>query len=634
LNYDDQDLCEFLSLRAPTSLVTTNVKFDMKRSTLHIFQTCATASICRTIRVLRHLPGGVAIQTIEILSGALDYIDHIVTPINDSPIDGSLYNSTFILNVDKVAIAYVGSDISLDGGFREEAFEYESRVARVRILPSTSSLIHILSMNGPREALLALVNSFDIEHLIARHDNLWNELWISRIDIESKPLDAMTSDEKLKFEVDRFTIRRAMHDLHATGFMNGVDASGAAALGALPVHVSMLASLFCAGEYSDGCAYLGGQRLAPVPDVIGLKGSYLDTSWSDISRSIDPITNGMKIMPRTNNNRWAAFRTIRPIFSCLLAISLWDRYRVTKDDIWLRDIAFPIISGVAELVVSLLIGDQLSTLDGFYAPSKYANYTAANATLHAAIQSSITLGIGQNARDRWTKSMDVLSMHTDSQTVVNGSIGDTLFPLLHPSLRASSLNMMPSSSLDASILSLINPSEGVKLLPHQYSATDIEKRTQSRRRASDMIWLLWGYARISQGSSPSMINEFTNIMTSFFTEFRGPWCTLYSPETVSIKCGPDVELGASFLMALAAGLMGVHIQGLVSENSVFSTTMGVEASYSGVFPPYWQSMNLLGVGKDRKMKFLALNRLLMPPQSSLIESDIASWSVADLLFRI
>lgn len=679
LNSNDMDMCEFLSLRTPSSpLVTTRIVFDMKRSSLQIFQSCATATICRTIRVLRHLPGGVVLQTVRILSGTLSYIDHIVTPVGDGPIDGSLYDSTFVLSVDDISNAYLGENISLDGGLREEAFESESRVARVRVsfssTTTTNDTIHILSMNGPREALLALVNSVTPEYLVECHELFWSDLWFSRIDIDPKSSDVMTPNETIAFATDRFTIRRAMHDLHATGFMNGVDASGAAALGTLPIHVSFMASLFgtCFDEEQTS-AYVGGDRLTPVPTVLGLKGSYLDSSWSDVFRSVDPVTRGMKLIPRSNKQRWDAFRKVRPLFGCMLAISLWDRYRVTQDDVWLRDTAFPIISSVAEFVSSLVIGggNRLGSCDGFYASSPYTNHVAANAVLNAAIQGAITLGIAKDARERWTRHMDTLGSYTDiqdttttnttttattntttasntntttaSNTITSNnalSVGDTLFPLLHPSLRAAPLTARPSSSIDANLLQILSSD---LLQPHSYSGTDVEKRTQSRRRATDMVWLMWAYARVAQGTTPALIENFADTMNTFFNEFRGPWCKLCSPEvgpgtttgpgtaTGPGTTGPDIELGASFLLALAAGLLGVQVQGVVSENSVFSTTMGVEASYSGVYPLHWQSLNLLGMGREQRTQILAMNRLLVPTSSLNLE-DIEPWSVSNLLF--
>lgn len=637
LNSNNIDMCEFLSLRAPSSpLVTTKIVFDMKRSALKLFQSCESATICRTIRVLRHLPGGVVLQTVQILSGTLSYIDHIVTPVSDGPIDGSLYDSIFVLSVDDVATAYMGENISLDGGLREEAFESESRVARVRVsLSSTTDTIHILSMNGPREALLALVNSVTPDYLVECHEMFWSDLWFSRIDIDPKSSDVMTPNETATFATDRFTIRRAMHDLHATGFMNGVDASGAAALGTLPIHVSLMASLFgtCFDE-EHMSAYVGGERLTLVPPVLGLKGSYLDSSWSDVFRSVDPVTRGVKLIPRSNKQRWDAFRKVRPLFGCMLAISLWDRYRITQDDVWLRDTAFPIISSIAEFVSSLVIGgNRLGLCDGFYASSPYTNHVAANAVLNAAIQAAITLGIAKDARERWTRHMDTLGSYTDFQDVAGdgGVVGDTLFPLLHPSLRAAPLTARPSSSIDANILQILSSD---LLDPHSYSGTDVEKRTQSRRRATDMVWLMWAYARVAQGTTPAMIENFMGTMNTFFNEFRGPWCKLCSPEvtgTTGPGTGPDIELGASFLLALAAGLLGVQVQGVVSENSVFSTTMGVEASYSGVYPLHWQSLNLLGLGREQRTQILAMNRLLVPTTSLNLE-DVEPWSVTNLLF--
>jgi hypothetical protein len=564
----------------------------------------------------------------------------------------------------------------------------EARV-RLRVPPGAEAFsLHILCCcsggTQARESVLALLRSgTSASSLVARHEQAWEALWQSRVDVAPKAA-GMLPEETAAFARDLFTLRMAMYQLHASSG-GRLDLSGTTASGASCVHVAAAASLLLPPTSSSSG---GGGNTVPVSRLreggvpeLGLSGLYLDmVPWSDIGRWSDPATGAPRFPMSASDG------AVRPFAACLHAASLWDAFRLSGDAGWLARVAFPVLSSVAEMVCGLAQGGEAEPTYPYFVrfhlppgllqglggggervllsgEDHVLSVAAAVAALRAAARACVLVAPSDRRRHRWTQVSDGLFLpflddddgevlaldRGGTDAYANNdvrSLGDVLLPLLHPSLRSavSSVGSQVDAVLSATFSHwfplLAWDDVGSSVLPLLPAS---EARARRRRRACNMLWCLHARARIAQ-HRPSDIDGFVLELGEFFAEFRDAWGCI----SIDEGFGADLDLSASLLLAVVAGLLGASIDGGCADNTnndnvndyVNNISMysgnggcgggggggGVSVSTSAVMPPTWQSASLLGGGGRLRP---VPNRVLLP-SSALVASGVPYefWTVA------
>lgn len=648
-------------------------------------------TVDRRVRALLHLPC-VTVQTLDITcpapNGGPLVMEHLVrAPASGWTFRGSMaYNSTpnssapvFFLQgssadehtrAQHISCAYLTSDprASVEGvrllpgaddGPREAAMRI--RVAASALVPAPSVTVHVVTCltfgQDAHKSLTALLDATDdVAEMVQAHERAWAELWNARVDVAPK-VDGPTPEETDAVMRVRFSLRLAMYHLHATGGGRS-DLSGISAAGAACVHVAPLSTLF---RVDDPPLPPPTRRLRPPAQGLGLSGLHLDLLWTDLGRWLDPAAGGPLLLSgnaAAQNDGGA----IKLYGACLHAASLWDRYRVTGDAMWLRTDAAPVIFGVADLVASIVRAGPAQTTYPYHAehrvPARLVtgldetrrwgensalNVAAARAALYAALQTALAVAPGDPRRQRWGTVLDGLTQPLiagtplaldipSSPAAIQASaairvLGDVLLPMCHPALRFAS--GVTESTLHDRLAATLD--HWTPLLHAEDTSpaalsrlTDGEARVRRRRRASNLLWTLHAQARLAQ-RTPSRIDGFAAGLETLFAEFGDAWGAL-TLDAEDTKIGPDMDLAASLVTTVVMGLLGTSIEGEVAETALYSSELGgASVAASAVMPSTWAHVALMGAGRWRR-DCVVPNRVLFAT-SLLTQTDIQPWTV-------
>lgn len=554
-----------------------------------------------------------------------------------------------------------------DDGPREAAMRM--RIASTSDQEVTIHIVSCLTFGADaHKSLTALLNSGSsytdiVADMVATHERAWSDLWNARVDVAPKA-DGPTAEETEAVMRVRFALRLAMYQMHATGGGRS-DLSGIAAAGATCVHAAPVATLF---RVDDLPLPPPARRLRPPAQGLGLAGLHLDLLWTDIGRWLDPASGGPLLLsgPAATLNDGGALKLYG---ACLHAASLWDRYRVTGDTVWLRNDALPAIFGAADLVVSIARAGAAQSTYPYHVEQRLSarlvtgldetrrwgensalNVAAARAALYAALQTALSVAQGDPRQERWATVLDGLTQPLLIPTLpssglaleantnnINGntnsnsigplrSLGDVLMPLCHPFLRfASGVTESVLHSRLAATLDHWTPLLADDANPAVLALLPIgEARVRRRRRASNLLWSLHAHARLAQ-RTPSRIDGFATGLQTLFAEFGDAWGAL-TIDSADSRIGPDMDLAASLVTTVVMGLLGASIEGEVAETALYSSELGgASVAASAVMPPTWAHVALMGAGRWRR-DCIVPNRVLFPT-SGLTQSDIQPWTV-------
>jgi hypothetical protein len=714
---------------APNVYSTEEVRFDMQRAVLHATQTVSTASldggisvplctVSHSVRALRHLPL-FALHSVSVTvpierQGRHMRLEHIIrspTPRTTSgtmtmstAFEGSLFQhddtrSTFVISAShgdstQHASVYLFDNdqiVSCDG-IRDVA-DATSDVGAVRMhVVSTPAkfTIHILSCigffsareNAAREALLGVMarcrmgkDDAGIAGLVSRHEAAWDDIWLSRVDIE--PKRGLGDIEQEIFDSELFALRHSMYTLHAS---NGVvDFSGTASAGASDIHVRPLLTLFRTSLRPPiRNAGLAKRRASQM----GLEGAYFGVAWGEISRALTRPGGGydLTLGGWLKGQQTGVNRGLNLFGSAILAVNLWEYFRITMDRYWLRDEGFPTMSLVADMLCSAAVSYDVGTtypyhikyrlpgttgFDSTRAPAtdQILNVASARSALHAAIEASVEIdryiGIVTDTANvsvkRWIDVLNGLSgpihvppedptirvamQDADVDVPPNNTreIVDLLYPLYTPSLRGFVFEtMMTESETDKILANTMNfwqprlQQDSEELLA---TLPDHEFRVRKRRRAQNCIAIMHSAARSAQSTEPSAVNIFQDNMRTFLEEFGNVWGAPRLVDTHEALDHSDIDLSAALLLAITQGLVGLSVNVSVADTDLYLSDMDITVASSSVLPPTWKQVVLRGVGNSRR-DYTVWNRILFPTgASNPTGADLSPWSVESIALR-
>jgi hypothetical protein len=674
--------------------LTSSASFDIRRGLVSATQTVNTfgggegqppmSNVCtvtHALRVLRHLPSLVLhTLTVNVPSGRQGqtfFMDHKVrgpaSMGSSVSYNGSLYlvgdSSKFIMHSEsdngelEYASCYlVPNYVSMvSGGVRDVPGTSDASV-RLKVDSAPGQIVfHVLSCvqrTRARETLLGVVRRTggDVAaDIVARHDAAWLEAWQSCVEIE--PKEDLLPGEVINFNNDLFTLRHAMFAMHST---RGVlDVSGAAGAGADCINIQPLLVLLCPGYGPPG------RRLSASDErrarELGLEGAYFDILCNDVGRATR-ATGGYEVPSEIKS--WEASLPLRVFGSAMRAVNMWDYYRVTQDKLFLQEEGFPLISRVADMIVSASVSDDAQSSYPFYVryhlpgvtgfdstmpatTDQVLNLMCARAALRAAIEATFALGVKEHASlEAWTTVLNGLEVPlkpSQGQTILATdalgvddpdppsvrSVSDLMYPLCHPTVRALTLPI--ESAATAAIAATMEfwlPRTTVDSLSKLQTFLDAEFRVRKRTRANNALAFIHAMARRGAAGEVEAAANFRERLTAFLGEFRDGWGALRIVDKVQLNHA-DLDLSASLLLVMAQGLAGLTVNGSPAENNVYSTKLSITAATSAMLPVTWKRLIVRGAGRDKR-DFAVWNRLLLPT-GSLTANDVSPWSV-DYIF--
>lgn len=699
---------------------TQDVTFDMKRAVLHVTQTIDTPElndvnrpserICtctHSIRVLRHMPyfilHSVTVDVPVERQGTTITIEHLLRAPSRSDIasfDTSLMGGTLIgsanrvppthilsgmqkSNYDKVAqvkcaSAYIFNDASI-ATFTGDVKSNHRGIGGTRIEIASappSFTIHILSCLEtitPRDLLLGSFirhgmgrNDDGVSNLISKHELSWKELWFSRIDIQPKPDLDMQAQEV--FDRTMYIVRHAMYVMHATNC--NVDFTGSMQY-AREVHIRPLFNIFRTdASFAHGRLKGSLQEATRRARQLGLDGAYFDMCWGCVGRSLTDHGSGYAV-PHISQVRSIYNLGLGLHGSTLIAVNIWDYFRVTLNRIWLREEGYPVLADIADMICDVAQAYDKQTVFPFYTKYQIHGTTglfddtktvtdpilttmSAHVALTAAIEAAKQLD--ETSQGRWDevrnglsvsylKDVSIESKGVSINILAQNSIetnvpGDTpstikdLFEMLHP-LNAPSLNRtIFRSETDASlalagVMDFWVPRRAVDSDAYIYALPLDEARIRRRRLATESIAIMNSSCRLAQTHDPSRITTFSEYFADVANKHVNIWGSINLVMSPTELNHADEDLSASMLLAIGYGMANININTVVSDTSLYSSEVEISVASSSILPPTWMRLIIKGVGKTRR-DYSVWNRIMFSNGTNANSTNYTPWSVDNI----
>jgi hypothetical protein len=294
---------------------------------------------------------------------------------------------------------------------------------------------------------------------------------------------------------------------------------------------------------------------------------------------------------------WDVISPLHVFNNALIAINVWNYYRVTLDKEWLTNKGYQMMKNVADFIVSLV------TVDG---EGGYHIYNVSGMSERVSIDPSMTTYMFKLALKYIIEASYELNF-IPKKAWVDTYLNLDIITLADENCGVVSYDYQYyGENLD--ILDNL-----IILLPY-YSSLFFDPNKPCRDTQSLITNLLYYMQRISTGHDNDPLNNliisalYGVIIQTDTSELRSFYIQLFKTLTenvrdiwghfnrVSASQGNDVTLNAFFLMIFLTSIGGLSIEGGVTESKFYYKEFGIQGKYFANMPNTWKNIRLKGIG--------------------------------------
>jgi protein-glucosylgalactosylhydroxylysine glucosidase len=481
-------------------------------------------------------------------------------------------------------------------------FDFESPLEEVKRI--------LLSIVG-RESTHTAVASNVVRK---KHVSDWAALWASSLSLEPKTI--ITDEENAAVQQVRKHLRYSMYNIYASvrEFVNN-DVN--------PMNLSVV-------DYDGNVLMHGDLWLLPLlvllkPDVVR---SMLEHRYATLQTAIQlaagygyrgskyPYVND--VVGYKNALYWDTVSPQHVFNSALIAVNVWNYFRVTVDNEWLRSKGYPIMKGVADFFVSLVVVEE-ETGTSYRTEQLYGllrqgdNNAFTNMLIRLALRYALEASyeLGYYVKQEWLDvyhllqvpvhadiNYDVLKLDDAATTSETYAILEPLI-LLVPFYSYVYFSQDPACFNVDSIYRNIDFYEARKAGDHPYN--------------SGVLSILYGIGLQSQldaAKIESSLSSFATYLEEFASKHTvGIWGN-FRPPNINSKYN-DITLSALYVLVLMLGMCGVKIQGGVSETKFYYEELKVTHNTFAMMPSTWAEIRAKGLA-GKNLTFTVLNSITYP----------------------
>lgn len=440
----------------------------------------------------------------------------------------------------------------------------------------------------------------------------WEKLWASDIQIEPKA--GISSGEMADLKRIRQYIRYSLYCIYCC-VREGVNTD------INPLNLSYLDSngniLF------DGDLWL-------VPTLLMLKPSMAKLILELRYRNLEQATQlaasfgckGSKF-PYENDvlgyqgMYWDVISPLHIFNNALIAINIWNYYRVSLDKEWLANKGYAIMRNISDFLVSVITKDEsgnyvmINTVGLSERISTNHAFTiyAAKMALKATIEASYELNF--IAKAQWTDSfvnIDIQTLTGNNCAVIvydnayegeNLDILDNLF-ILHPYYSSTFFNPnLPCRDSTAT-------AQNLSYFSNRVSAA-------FENDAINNILLTSLQANASQVSTSHLTQFYAKLLHTLSENSREVWGYFARNKNKTTEPdGVNVSLSAFYVLMFLMCLGGLKIQGGVAASKFYYEEFGIKGTYYANMPNTWKNIKIKGVGPNQEL-FNVFNSIAYNP---------------------
>lgn len=471
---------------------------------------------------------------------------------------------------------------------------------RVHIVSTilSSSDFHV-PLEECKRMLLTIANSEANPALIASkirggHTNAWASLWSKDINIAPKVgiSDQETND---LFGLKR-QLRYSMYNIMSCVRDNiNVEVN--------PLNLSVI-------DYDGSILYNGDLWFIPLlmfirPDVARALLEYRHKSI-DVARQLAagygykgakfPYINDT--IGYKNALYWDTVGPMSLFNSGLVAINVWNYYRITKDRDWLIAKGYPILKDVAELYTSIAKVDvngvyhmeNVQTLNGTISTDQNAlTNNIAKLSLKYAIEASYELNYF--VKDVWLSVYYGLPLLTtpDNVLLYDANTNTSLPPNMFLNILEPMFVLIPYYSQIFFNIDFARPISAV-LNNLTFYADRVSTDYTLHPFNQGLRSILYGlYAQYD----PSYVTNFSQQLYAYVkTHTTGAWGHMTSSQSQSLSQTNDIVLNAILIFIMLQGAMQMNIQGGVAETRFYYEDMKINSLASANLPNSWKTISV------------------------------------------
>ena len=426
---------------------------------------------------------------------------------------------------------------------------------------------------------------------------LWNKLWESDLILEPKAGITMLQQNDLL--VVKRCIRSCMFNILAS-IRDGVNAE------VNPLNLSYIDA--------NGNIFFDGD-LWMVPILLFLKPDMAKTILEYRYKNLEQATQlaasfglkGSKFPYQDDvvgyqSVYWDVVSPLHVFNNAVIAINVWNYYRVSLDREWLSNKGYLMMKNVADFICSLISIDE----DGNYnlhnvagmserislnpAMTKYMFRLALKYIIEASYELNFI------PKQSWKNAF----LNLDINTTVDGPCGVILYD-----------DQFEGENLD--VLDHL-----VILLPY-YSSLFFDPNKPCRDTQSIATNVNYYISKITEAFQTDPINNliianlYASIIQSDITQISNFYSALFKTlnenvrdiwgvfNRVSETQGNDVTLNALFIMLFLTGIGGLQIKGGVTESKFYYEEFGIKGRYFANMPNTWKNIRLKGIGISQEL---------------------------------
>ena len=333
-------------------------------------------------------------------------------------------------------------------------------------------------------------------------------------------------------------------------------------------------------------------------------------------------------------SRWDADATLRIFGDALLAIAIWNDYRLSQDRDWLHSTGYGLLRSIADMICSATqpvananVSFKLPKVTGMcneWGPADDNAFTVACArmALRAAIEASYELE--WVPKPSWVEvesGLTIPMVSSNPALVAMDGEHDTAQGLTFPEPLLV-LSPFVADEFSLSVRDIIGAN-----VTYWTSSDRLTISVPSRPMTS--LAILLATAQAAQ-ATPDLLLRLDTQLTDFQTQScTRSWGNMLANGAMDDRRVNDLNTSAAFLVAVMTGIGGLRIVGGVTDARYYYTELGISVSPTAALPLTWGRLFLSGMGAYR-LDFTVVNQLLLPSGGNQI-GPFAPWTVSSLL---
>lgn len=437
----------------------------------------------------------------------------------------------------------------------------------------------------------------------------WNNMW--RSDILLEPKVGITSEEAHNVMRVKQYVRYSLYQIYSC-IRDGINTE------VNPLNLSYLDS--------NGNIFFDGD-LWMVPVLLFLKPAMAKTILEFRYKNLEQATQlaasfGYKGSKYPYQNDvlgyqsmyWDVISPLHIFNNALIAINIWNYYRITLDKEWLSTKGYSMMRNIADFLVSVITVDE----DGNYNYNNVVGMSERISNNHAftvymaklALKYVIEASYELNfiAKNTWVNSF----LNTDIKTFTDSNCSIIKYD---DAYNGENLDVLDN-------LIILNP---------YYSSLYFNPNVPCRDSNSITNNVIYYNGRINPTYQNDTLNNFilTSLNASMMQNNATNVSTFYNKvlDNLDVNAkelwgyfgrvghddGNDVSLNALFVMMFLTNIGGLKIQGGVTESKFYYEEMGIKGTYLANMPNTWKNIKIKGVGPSAELFNVVNNVFYSPP---------------------